>query len=107
MRLPGARSRATLALGRPHPWWVRVRSAVVPENGYCCALLISSALIVEACGWRSKTVPPVGFVPQTFSDHIWTMRPTTPAVSGVAAEVPPKLLVYVLPVVVVKMLSYQ
>ena len=49
--------------------------------------------MVEACGWRSNTVPPVGFVPHTLSDHIWTMRPSTPATAGVAAEVPPKPVV--------------
>jgi hypothetical protein len=66
---------------------------VVPVNGYCWLLLTSSALIVEAWGCRSKTVVPCGLVPQTLSDHCWTIRPSTPATSGVAAEVPPKPVV--------------
>ena len=91
MKLSAARSWAICTFGRPQPWWVRVRSELVPVNVYCFALLMASALIVAAWGCRSNTVPPVGLVFQTFSDHICTIRPTTPAASGVAAEVPPNV----------------
>ena len=63
--------------GMPQPWWTRVRSWVVPLNGYWSAVLIMNALAVVMCGRFSNTVPRGSTsLPKMPSDHIWKNRPT-------------------------------
>ena len=62
------------------------------DTGSC--VLIISAFAVAACGRFSNTVPPGSTsLPKMPSAHIWKSKPKCPAVSGVAALVPPKELV--------------